>query len=248
MTCVPLQLAPSAEGANSIITLSQLPESRRAILIALKQRGMATIAQLAEEMKITGEAVRQQLLQLHREGWVEASVEHREHARTGRPATTYRLSAEGDHLFPKHYDALAVAVIDAISDEFGDDSLLRVLAHVADDRVQSYAPLRDLPLAHRVEALRNWYLADDPYMEIERVDGDFRLVERNCPFYNTAMRRPALCSVSVNALTRLLGVRVEREEKFQNGDGRCVFRVHSSEAADANAPFALERSTRPRSS
>ena len=80
---------------------------------------MATIAQLADEMKITGEAVRQQLLQLHREGWVEASVEHREHARTGRPATTYRLSAEGDHLFPKHYDALAVAVIDAVTDEFG---------------------------------------------------------------------------------------------------------------------------------
>ena len=210
---------------------------------------MATIAQLADEMKITGEAVRQQLLQLHREGWVEASVEHREHARTGRPATTYRLSAEGDHLFPKHYDALAVAVIDAVADEFGDGAVLRVLEHVADDRVQSYAAsLRDLSLAERVETLKNWYLADDPYMEIERVDGDFRLVERNCPFYNTAMRRPALCSVSVNALTRLLGVRVSREEKFQNGDGRCVFRVHSREAADADAPFALERPTRPRSS
>ncbi|PYQ30794.1 MAG: DNA-binding protein [Acidobacteria bacterium] len=209
---------------------------------------MATIAQLAEEMKITGEAVRQQLLQLHREGWVEATVEHREHARTGRPATTYRLSAEGDHLFPKHYDALAVAVIDAVTDEFGDEALLRVLARVADERVQSYAVLHDLPLAERVDALKNWYLADDPYMEVERVNGDFRLIERNCPFYNTAMRRPALCSVSINALTRLLGVRVEREEKFQNGDGRCVFRVHGSETADPNAPFALERSTRSRSS
>ncbi len=179
--------------------------------------------------------MRQQLLQLHREGWVEASVERRaDAARTGRPATTYSLSAAGDHLFPKHYDALAVAVIDAIGDELGPDATLRVLARVSDDRVQSVAPsLRDLSLAERVDALKNWYLADDPYMEIERVDGDFRLIERNCPFYNTAMRRPALCSVSVNALTRLLGVRVEREEKFQNGDGRCVFRVRSAEPVDA---------------
>jgi predicted ArsR family transcriptional regulator len=213
----------------------------------LKQRGAATIAQLAAFLELTGEAVRQQLLQLHREGWVEANVERRtERVRSGRPAAAYRLSAAGDHLFPKHYDALAVAVIDAVSDEFGADATLRVLARVADDRVQSIAPsLRDLPLAARVEALKSWYLADDPYMEIQRTGDDFRLIERNCPFYNTAMRRPALCSVSVNALTRLLGVRVQREEKFQNGDGRCIFRVHSAEMVDADLPFELERPTPP---
>ena len=212
---------------------------------------MSTIAQLAAELQLTGEAVRQQLLQLHREGWVEASVERRtDVARTGRPATTYRLSAAGDHLFPKHYDALAVAVLDAIADEFGPEATMRVLARVSDDRVQSVAPsLRDLPLAERVDALKNWYLADDPYMEIDRVDGDFRLIERNCPFLNTAMRRPALCSVSVNAMTRLLGVRVEREDTFQNGDGRCVFRVRAAEAVDGETwPFQLERAKPPRSS
>jgi predicted ArsR family transcriptional regulator len=178
---------------------------------------------------------------------VEANIERHDRMRTGRPATTYRLSAAGDHLFPKHYDALAVAVIDAISDEFGGDAQLRVLARVADDRVQSVAPsLRDLSLAQRVEAMRNWYLADDPYMEVARAGDDFRLIERNCPFYNTAMRRPALCSVSVNALRKLLGVHVEREEKFQNGDGRCVFRIRSAQAVDASAPFELERpTTRP---
>lgn len=192
--------------------------------------------------------MRQQLLQLHREGWVETSVERRtERLRTGRPAASYRLSAAGDHLFPKHYDALAVAVIDAVSDEFGSDAAVRVLARVCDDRVQAVAPsLRGLTLAERVDELKNWYLADDPYMEVARDGDDFRLIERNCPFYNTAMRRPALCSVSVNALTRLLGVRVEREEKFQNGDGRCVFRIHGAEPVDGNAPFELERAT-PRS-
>jgi predicted ArsR family transcriptional regulator len=191
--------------------------------------------------------VRQQLLQLHREGWVEANVERRAgRVRSGRPAASYRLSAAGDHLFPKHYDALAVAVIDAVTDEFGAEAAVRVLARVADDRVQAVAPsLRELALGERVDALKNWYLADDPYMEAERVGDDYRLIERNCPFYNTAMRRPALCSVSVNALTRLLGVRVEREEKFQNGDGRCVFRIHGNAAADPNAPFELERVTPP---
>jgi predicted ArsR family transcriptional regulator len=77
-------------------------------------------------------------------------------------------------------------------------------------------------------------------MAVEQVENGYRLIERNCPYINTAMNRPSLCSVSVNALTKALGVRVEREEKFQNGDGRCVFRIHADEPVDEKAEFRLE--------
>ena len=190
-------------------------------------------------LELTGEAVLQHLLQLQREGWIVAAIDRASiRGRTGRPATLYRLSEAGDHLFPKAYDALAVALIDAIAEELGQDAALRVLERVSNDRVEAAMPaVEGLALAQKLDVLRNWYLAGDPYMD---VDGD-RLIERNCPFYNTAMRRPALCSVSVNALTRLLGVRVEREEKFQNGDGRCVFHAHADEPVDPAAwKFALE--------
>lgn len=212
-------------------------------MIALKQRGAVTIAHLATELQLTGEAVRQQLLQLQREGWVESAVDRSTvRGRTGRPATVYRLTVAGDHLFPKQYDALAIAVVDAVASELGGDAAIRVLARVANDRVATVAPsVAGRSLAERLAILKNWYLSDDPYMSVERVDDDYRLIERNCPFYNTAMQRPALCSVSVSSLTRLLGVRVDREEKFQNGDDRCVFRVHSSEPIDAASwEFRLE--------
>jgi predicted ArsR family transcriptional regulator len=226
-----------------IITLKQLPESRRAILAALKQHGPTTIATLAAALGLTGEAVRQQLLQLQRDGWVSSKIDRApDRARTGRPATAYRLTDAGDHLFPKAYDALSVALIDALSSELGTEATLRILERVSNDRVAAVEPmLRGLDLAGRVEALKNWYVTDDPYTSVERAGSDFRLIERNCPFYNTAMSRPALCSVSINALTRLLGVRVDREEKFQHGDGRCVFRVHTNEPVDAtNWQFTLE--------
>jgi predicted ArsR family transcriptional regulator len=184
--------------------------------------------------------VRQQLLQLQREGWIEAVDPASVRGRTGRPATAYRLTDAGEHLFPKHYDALAVAVIDAVAEELGTAAAVRVLARVSDERVQSVAPsLEGLTLEQRIEVLKSWYAADDPYMSVERDGDDYRLIERNCPFYSTAMNRPALCSVSVNALTQLLGMRVHREEKFQNGDGRCVFRVHAKEKVE-NAEFTLE--------
>ena len=212
-----------------------MPDSRRAILTTLKRRGPATIAQLADALGLTGEAVRQQLLQLHRDGWVEARIERsEERARTSRPATIYRLSEAGDHLFPKHYDTLSVSMLDAVAEEIGEGALTRVLGRMADEKVAQFgAGLRGLTLAQKVTALKNWYFDDDPFMDIEEDGGVYRLVERNCPYLNMAMRRPIFCSVSVNAISRVLGYRVVREERFQNGHGRCVFRVLEDQPIDS---------------
>lgn len=188
---------------------------------------------------MTREAVRQQLVQLQREGWVESRQDRGPaRPRAGRPAISYSLTAAGDHLFPKHYDDLAMALIDGIAEKLGPEALKQVLAAVADARVQQSAPrLRGLPLAERVAALRGVYLAEDPFMTLEPAEGGFRLIEHNCPFLNVALNRPALCSVTVNALTRLLGVRVVREERFQNGDGRCVFRIFADEVVSRRGFF-----------
>ena len=63
-----------ASRSQAILSVDQLPDSRRAILLALKRQGPSTIAQLAYQLQLTGEAVRQQLLQLQREGWIESRV------------------------------------------------------------------------------------------------------------------------------------------------------------------------------
>jgi predicted ArsR family transcriptional regulator len=226
-----------------ILTVDQLPDSRRAILVTLKRQGPSTIAQLAEQLQLTGEAVRQQLLQLQREGWLEARVTRtNDRGRTGRPATSYSLTEAGDHLFPKHYDALTIALMDAVAAELGPDALKRVLEKISNGKVGlAQSALLPLNLSARMQALKDWYLKDDPHMAVEQVENGYRLIERNCPFINTAMNRPSLCSVSVHALTKLLGFRVAREEKFQNGDGRCVFRVYADEPVDTTAmEFRLE--------
>ncbi len=192
---------------------------------------------------MTGEAIRQQLLQLQREGWLEARVTRtNDRGRTGRPATSYSLTEAGDHLFPKHYEALNISMIDAITEEFGPDGLKRVLAKIANAKAGvAESALKPLSLSGRMQALKDWYLKDDPHMAVEQVENGYRLIERNCPFINTAMNRPSLCSVSVNALTKALGFRVAREEKFQDGDGRCVFRVYADEPVDTTSmEFRLE--------
>ncbi len=173
-------------------------------------------------LHLTGEAVRQQLLQLQREGWVSTDIRKGDHRRTGRPASVFRLTPSGDHLFPKAYDELASSLL-AFA---GDDPLRRL----TDAKVKAAEPsTHGLPLEAKVDALKSLYSNEDPYMSVETTRDGYRLVERNCPYYNVAMENASLCSVSIDVLGRLLGVRVEREETFQNGDGRCAFRVFANQ-------------------
>ena len=216
--------------------------TRQTILEALKRDGPLAIAQLADRLGMSGEAVRQQLVQLQREGWIEAVHERGAARHSGRPPTRYRLSQAGDHVFPKHYDALTVALLDAVAAELGPDALQRILTSLTEVRARQWEPrLAGKSLRERVEALRGLYDGEDPFMEVEEVAGGFRLVEHNCPFLNVALERPVLCSVTVSLLSRLLGVTVVREQRFQSGDGRCSFRVIADRPRTKEAPtFQLE--------
>jgi predicted ArsR family transcriptional regulator len=217
--------------------------TRQSILEALKREGPLAIAQLAERLGMSGEAVRQQLVQLQREGWIEALHDRAAGRHSGRPAARYRLTQAGDHVFPKHYDALTVAVLDAISSELGPEALDRILASLTEARARVWEQrLAGKSVRERVEALRGVYEGEDPFMEAEEVSGGFRLIEHNCPFLNVALERPALCSLTVSLLSRLLGFEVVREERFQSGDGRCSFRVLMDKPRAPDAPpFQRER-------
>ena len=164
-------------------------------------------------------------------------------AGAGRPAVAFRITTAGDHVFPKHYDQLSMTLVDAVAEQLGPEALQKLLAAITEQQVRHWEPrLAGLTLPERIKALKDLYVEDDPHTSVRKDQRGYVLVERNCPFLNVAMRRPQLCAVSVNTLTRLLGVRVVREERFQDGDRRCVFRVLEDQPVDtANYSFTLEQ-------
>lgn len=141
---------------------------------------------------------------------------------SGRPAIEYCLAPLADDLFPKSYAQLAVTLFDELSD--AED----ILARITDARVNG---LRK----SNVEALRSIDRADDPFIELEKSERGYRLIERNCPYLQFAIERPLLCSTSVSALRRLTKAEVVREERFQDSDGRCVFHIYT------DAPLSREQ-------
>jgi len=221
-----------------------ISEVQRQILILIKQQGEATTAVIAEQLQVSYEAVRQQLRQLEASQLVVSSKQRDDEQRLGRPTQYYGLSTAGEHLFPKAYDELALDLIDTLASTLGPDALRQVLTSLTDTTVRQWmARLENKSLRDRLAALKGIYVEDDAYMQVDIDDSSntLRLVERNCPFLNISTRRPALCSVTVSTLSRLLGYKVIREKRFQNGDGRCVFRVQLDQPVDSSSfRFAFE--------
>lgn len=219
--------------------IDALPDARQAVLRAIKQMGHASAGELAESLGQTREACRQQLLQLQRLGLVCAHKKSSGGA--GRPTQLFSLSDEGEHLFPKRYDELSLLLLDTVSDELGEVQLKRLMGAITDRQVAAWqAQLAGLPLRKKLEALKDFYFKDDAYTQVIEDASGLWLVEQNCPFLNLAMERPALCSITVSTLSRLLGFEVRREKRFQQGDGHCAFRVLTDRPIEQNFRFAFE--------
>jgi predicted ArsR family transcriptional regulator len=224
-----------------------------ALLLALKRHGPLTLRALAQELEVSYEAVRQQMAGLVRIGWVTPVGGPRRRTRTtrdgdpqraGRPgpaAREYRLSAAAEPLFPKHYDELSLELVQHVLGSFGGAGLKVILERMTEARVQRWAPLlAAMTWRRKLQALTALYADQDAHMRLEWREGSPALIVSNCPFLNVAQAHPAICSVSVNTLERLLGCRVVREQRFQAGDGRCVFRFRPQEPRPRDAAFTLE--------
>ncbi|HZF24935.1 MAG TPA: hypothetical protein VEZ88_01645 [Steroidobacteraceae bacterium] len=217
------------------------PASARPFLETLKRKGPATIRELSQRLRVTYEAARLQMNALLEGGWVMAAAPDAVEPRAGRRAQSYVLSEAGEHVFPKHYDALTSELVATLAESCGSKTLLTVLERMTQARVDRWRPvLSRLPLKARLLALRGLYEEEDAYMEVKWRGKVPLLIERNCPFLRVARAHPALCSVSVCTLSRLLGVRVVRERRFQDGDGHCVFRVCVDEPLAVDMPLGVE--------
>lgn len=221
--------------------LDELPPTRREILRLAKARGQVTIPELATELHLVHESVRQQVLDLQRRGWLTSTCEADDDdgsgaPAAGRPAIAYCLTSAGDDFFLKDYDGLVVHLLDAAQESGGDGALFDLAATLTDYRVRELGGnVRGRSLRAKVESLRPIYRDRDNYFAVESRGDDVVMVERCCPYLSVALERPIICSTTVSTLRRLLGHEVVRERRFQDGEARCEFHIK------ADKPGSTER-------
>jgi DeoR family transcriptional regulator, suf operon transcriptional repressor len=205
-----------------------LTGARGQVLVELKRAHRLTAKELATKLGVSLNAVRHHLKELEAEALVEYERQHRG---VGAPAFAYRLSAAGEALFPRRYEATLTQLLDHVVEREGRATAVAVLEaryNALTRRLQD--ELAGATPAQRMAAVTR-LLSDEGYMAEGTASAETgTLIEHNCAIQSVAQRFPEICAAEARFLAAALGAEVDRHEHILSGCSACEYRVRFNAA------------------
>ncbi len=198
---------------------------RAQILVELKRSQPRTAKDLAARLGVSPNAVRHHLKELEAEALVSYGREQRG---VGAPTFAFRLTPQGEALFPRRYEETLTELLERVSERQGREVAVGMFVdHYAEltrrleAEVAGVAPERRLDVVTRV-------LTDGGYMAEWNGGSDgsaFRLAEHNCALRSVAERFPEICAAEEQFLQRVLAATVERRQHIVGGCNACEYAI-----------------------
>ena len=197
--------------------------TRMEVLELLRRKQAASAETISSELGITPNAVRLHLTNLERDGLVRSEPVR---AKRGRPSLSFSLTERADAVFPKRYGQLATMVLTEIQDMAGPRALDELFRRVALRHANAIEPeLAGLGFDDRVKRVVSWIGRAGTLAEAEVVPEGVRVSVHNCPFRNTAIKFPQVCTITPQLLNQLLDSPVSQENSIHRRDSHCSFVV-----------------------
>jgi len=195
---------------------------KRGILLLLKRRPNASLAEIATELEISKVAALSHLEKLEADQLVVRSYRA---GKVGRPRVLFRLAPGALTLFPQGYTEMSLCALEFIERRLGRPAVAELLTQRAHDVADRNASrLRGEPLVGRVEELvkirtEGGYMAEMG----PRRKATIEMVEHNCPILAIAQRFPEACETERRMFESMLRARVEVSHRVVAGDPVCRF-------------------------
>lgn len=217
-----------------------LGTSQRILLERLKRLGSAALGELEGDLGLARETVRDHLKALGAEGLVERAGVRREGP--GRPQVLYRLSAEGERLFPRREGELLRELAGFLIDD-GREELLAAFfeRRAAGKRERLAARIAGLGPERRLREIAAILTEEGFLAEVaEPAAGAPRLRLCHCPLREVVAVSHLPCRAELALIEDLLGRRLERETFIPDGASACTYAVldRAADASGANTPGA----------
>jgi predicted ArsR family transcriptional regulator len=197
--------------------------TRMELLELLRRKGPASAETMASDLGVTPNAIRQHLTNLERDGFV---ISHPERGARGRPALLFSLTERADSVFPKRYGQLATMVLQELRDMGGDEALDDLFGRVAARHAKAIEPdLNGLDFDHKLERVVAWIGRAGTLAEQTETDEGVKVTIHNCPFRNTALKFPQVCTITPHLFSQLLGTGVSQSDSIHRRDPYCSFVV-----------------------
>jgi len=150
----------------------------------------------------------------------------------GRPVLKFSLTERADASFPKRYGQLATMVLTELQEMGGPELLDQVFERVAHRHAEAVAPtMEGLDFDQRLARLVEWIARAGTLAEREETTEGVRVTIHNCPFRNTALKFPQVCTITPQLIVELLGRPVSQEKSIHRRDPYCSFLVQRPDPA-----------------
>jgi predicted ArsR family transcriptional regulator len=199
-------------------------ESTRGKIILLLRREARTVAELAEALGLTDNAVRAHLATLERDGLVRQAGE-----RPGfrKPHFSYELTPEGEELFPKAYGPLLNRILAQVKERFGSEQLEAVLREVGHRMAEPHRAAGSSALEERLERAVELLGSLGGQARIERANGKVLIRGAGCPLSEVTTHHAEICALVETLLAKVIDVPVR--ERCQRGSSpQCCFEIEVS--------------------
>jgi predicted ArsR family transcriptional regulator len=208
--------------------------TREQLLRAIRARSQATIAELAEALRISVVSIRHHLSTLQAEGLVE-SAEVRRGAQAGRPHLVYSLTEAALERFPTKYVRLSERLLDELKASLPPAVIENIFAQMAQGVVAEYShKLAGKSLEEKLELLVG-ILGEEGFLaEWNRSGEIISLTEYNCPYVRIGQRHPEICAIDETVIRHVLDAAVEKTTCVLNGAERCVFVITPNKTESLN--------------
>ena len=207
-----------------MITLLGLRQQQLLTLLLQNKAGL-TVEDLARELGITDNAVRQHLTALERDGLV---LKGETQSTGGRPEQLFGLTSAGSELFPRHYSWFAELLISSLREDQGTEELRKRLEGmgkaVGRKVATGLAGVKDR--AERIRALSG-IMRDLGYqsVSVDRANEKLPAIEApNCVFHSLAQRYPEVCYFDLALMSEVVGSATIHDECMVRGGNVCRFK------------------------
>lgn len=204
--------------------------TRMEVLELLRRKGHASAETISADLGVTANAVRQHLTNLERDGLVVSQAERR---RRGRPSLLFSLTERADSVFPKRYGQLATMVLQEVQEMGGPEALDEIFARLAARHADAIEPqLEGLDFDEKLRRVVAWIGRAGTLAEQAETPEGIKITIHNCPFRNTALKFPQVCTITPHLMSRLIGTGVSQAESIHRRDPFCSFVIQRPGPSD----------------
>jgi len=206
--------------------IRRLLRTTRGRIILLLREQPRTVAELAEELELTGNAVRAHLGTLERDGLVQQKGER---AAYRKPHFSYELTVEADELFTKAYGPILTEVVGVLKERSGTGEAEAVLREVGRRLAHQDAPEDGARFEERLDQAVDKLGKMGSQATVVREGGKIEVRSGSCPFSAAVGDHGEICKMLETFLAEIIGGPV-RQICQRDPSPQCCFEIQAPAA------------------